>query len=294
MKTILVPTDFSAPANNAARYALHLAKSMKTGIRLCSAISVPAEAPMAPQIAWPLEDYTSIKSFVTEQLELSVEKLERKLDEQAEGLPPAYQPAIGYSSEVGSVTEVIRNTMDEQKMSLVVMGMSGAGGLSRFFLGSNSRDLVEKASFPVLLIPGDFTYQPIKKIAFATDLSKGDIEVIHSLAGMARYFNAEILVSHITDEKYENHTEQREIDDFLTEVSDKVNYPQIYYRHVKSIDVDRGLTWLYEHSQIDMLAMVHRPHQFLSKLIQGSHTQRLAKHITIPLLVFPPDCCAVI
>ncbi|WP_419701530.1 universal stress protein [Mucilaginibacter sp. NFX135] len=294
MKTILVPTDFSAPASNAACYALHLAKSMKTGIRLCSAITVPAEAPMAPQVAWPLEDYTSIKSFVTEQLELSVEKLEQKLEEQVEGLSPGYQPAIGYSSEVGSVTEVIRNTMDEQKMSLVVMGMSGAGGFSRFFLGSNSRDMIEKATFPILLIPGDFIYQPIKKIAFATDLSKGDIEVIHSLAGMARYFNAEILVNHITDEKYEKHAEQREIDDFLAEVSDKVNYPKIYYRHVKSIDVDLGLNWLYEHSQIDMLAMVHRPRHFLSKLIGGSHTQRLAKHITIPLLVFPPDCCTPI
>jgi nucleotide-binding universal stress UspA family protein len=294
MKTILVPTDFSAPANNAARYALHLAKSMKTGIRLCSAISVPAEAPMAPQVAWPLEDYTSIKNFTTAQLELSVEKLEQKLEEQAEGLPPGYQPAIGYSSEVGSVTEVIRNVMGEQKMSLVVMGMSGAGGLSRLFLGSNSRELIEKANFPIILIPADFIYKPIKKIAFATDLSKGDIEVIHSLAGMARYFNAEILVSHVTDEKYESPEEKQAIDNFLSEVSDKVNYPKIYYRHVRSIDVDQGLNWLYEHSQIDMLAMVHRPHHFLSKLIRGSYTQRLAKHITIPLLVFPPDCCTAI
>lgn len=290
MKTILVPTDFSAPANNAARYALQLAKSMKTGIRLCSAISVPIEAPMAPQVVWPLEDYTSIKNSITAQLELSVEKLK----EQAEIPPPGYQPAIGYSSEVGSVTEVIRNVMDEQKMSLVVMGMSGAGGLSRFFLGSNSRELIEKANFPVILIPADFIYKPIKKIAFATDLSKGDTEVIHSLAGMARYFNAEILVSHVTDEKYESPEEKQAIANFLSEVSDKVNYPKIYYRHVRSIDIDQGLNWLYEHSQIDILAMVHRPHHFLSKLIRGSHTQRLAKHITIPLLVFPPDCCTAI
>ncbi|WP_295711446.1 universal stress protein [Mucilaginibacter sp.] len=294
MKTILVPTDFSAPANNAPRYALHLAKGMKTGIRLCSAISVPAEARMAPQVAWPLEDYTSMKNFTTEQLELSVEKLKQKLKDQAEGLPPDYQPAIGYSSEVGSVTEVIRNVVGEQKMSLVVMGMSGAGGLSRFFLGSNSRELIEKANFPVILIPADFIYKPIQKIAFATDLSKSDIEVIHSLASMARYFNAEILVSHVTDEKSENPRKKQDIDNFLSEVSDKANYPKIYYRHVRSVDIDSGLNWLYEHSQIDMLAMVHRPHNFLSKLISGSHTQRLAKHITIPLLVFPPDCCAVI
>ncbi|MGZ3871907.1 MAG: universal stress protein [Mucilaginibacter sp.] len=290
MKTILVPTDFSEAANTAARYALHLAKAIKTGIRLCNAIRVPIEAPAAAQVAWPLEDYSSIKESATHQLRLLQEKLEQKLEEQAQCLPVTYQPNIDYTSEVGSVADVIRNVADEEKMSLVVMGMSGAGSLSRLFLGSNSRELIEKADFPVLLIPDSFIYMPIKKIAFATDLSKGDIEVLHSLAGMARYFNAEILITHIGDEKDENAAEKHRIDDFLTEVTAKADYPGIYYRDVKNKDVDRGLTWLYEHSQVDLLAMVHRPQHFLSKLVRGSHTQKLAKHITIPLLVFPPDC----
>jgi len=253
---------------------------------------IPIEAPAAAQVAWPLEYYTSIKKSVTDELSFLSEKLEQ--EERVAIGPQSHHPMVSYTSEIGSVKDVVRNIVDEQKINLVVMGMSGAGGLSRFVLGSSSRDIIDIASFPVLLIPPNATFKRINKIAFATDLSEGDIDVIHSLASFAYYFNAEILITHVTDEKFEKNTEQKKIDAFLSDITDKANYPKIYYRHIKSMDVDHGLDWLTEHGLIDMLAMVHRPHHFLSKLINGSHTQKMARHITIPLLVFPPEYCAAI
>jgi len=287
MKAILVPTDFSITADNAARYAMHLAREMHTNLELCNAIKIPIEALAAAQVVWPLEDYSAIKNSVTEELSFLSEKLE--LEDRAITGPQSYHPIASYTSEIGSVNDVVRNIVDEQKTNLVVMGMPGMSGLSRLVLGSSSRDMIDIASFPILLVPSNTPFKKINKIAFATDLSKGDIEVIHSLASFAYYFNAEILIAHITDEKFEKKTEQKKIDAFLSEVTSKANYPKIYYRHVKSIDVDHGLDWLSEHGLIDMLAMVHRPHHFLSKLINGSHTQKMATHITIPLLVFPPE-----
>jgi len=48
MKTILVLTDFSQPAYNAAAYALQLAKYRKADIELAHAFKVPAEAVRFP------------------------------------------------------------------------------------------------------------------------------------------------------------------------------------------------------------------------------------------------------
>lgn len=292
MKTLLVPTDFSPAANNAARYAMHLAKGMKAGIKLCNAFKVPAEAPMAARIAWPLEDYTSLKNEITEELRL----LAGALTQEELSYPDLQDchPQVDYISEVGTVTDVVRNLVESQKLPMVVMGMSGAGMVSRLVLGSNSHDMVEKASFPVLLIPSAVAYNGIHKIAFATDLSSGDIEVIHSLAGLAYFFNAEVLLAHVTDEKYDNPGHQHKIDSFLNDITSKLDYPKIYYRHIKSMDVDRGLEWLTEHGQIDMLAMVHRKHNIFDMLFNGSHTQKLAKHIELPLLVFPVGYCSVL
>lgn len=292
MKTILVLTDFSQAAYNAAVYALKLAKFLKADIKLCHAFNVPAEAPMAAQVAWPLENYSSLKIETDEELHFIEEQLLKELGIQKES--SGFQPVITFVSEVGSVTEVARNLVNEQKMPLVVMGTSGTGGLSLFLAGSNCREMIDKACFPLLLVPSGATFKNIGKIGFATDLSGQDIDVIHSLAMVARMFNAEILISHVTDEKFEHQEHQHQIDSFLNEVTCKINYGKIYYRHIKQRSVDSGLDWLTEHGQLDMLSMVHRQHNVFSRIFVHSHTQKIARHIELPLLIFPDDYHSII
>jgi len=287
MKTILVPTDFSPAAENAARYALFLAQHLEADLLLAHAFKVPAETRVAAQAAWPLENYEEIKKETNEDLDFFRHQLEKEAAHEI--YPPVYPTKISGITELGNVTTTVRNLADHYKVPLTVVGMSGNGLLHRFLLGSVSRDLVEKADFPVLLVPAKPMPRHLRKIAFATDLTKGDIDIIHSLASLARPFNADILIAHITDEKYEPSEQNALVREFLREVTSKAHYPRVYYRHIKSIDVDHGLDWLSEHGMIDMLAMVHRPHPVLERLISGSYTQRVAKYIHLPLLVFPPN-----
>src|ERR1700754_4180112 len=177
MKTIIVATDFSPAAENAARYALHFAKNIKAGIKLYHAFKVPAEAPMAAHVAWPLEDYQTIKDEVTTDLSSLAKKLSN--EERAVSQPSSFHPEINYGSQVGPVTDVACNFIGEEKSPLLVMGTWGGGELGRVFLGSNSKEMIDKARFPVLLVPTDATYNGLKKIAFATDLSKSDVDIIH-------------------------------------------------------------------------------------------------------------------
>ncbi|MCQ6958710.1 universal stress protein [Mucilaginibacter aquariorum] len=291
MKTILIPTDFSAAAANAARYGLFLAQHLQADIQLIHAFKVPAEARAAAQTAWPLNDYEQVKRDCV--LELDNLRHQLELETIASVSPRNYISRITGTAELGEVTVMTRNLVDHYRSPLVVMGMSGAGNLQRLLIGSSSRELIDKATFPVLLVPDLPVTKQLKKIAFATDLSKGDIQIIHSLASLARPFNAEILIAHITDDKYDTVARQHQVNEFMSGVTDQANYGQIYYRHIKSMDVDHGLDWLSEHGQIDLLAMVHRPHPFFEKIFKGSHTQRLARHIRIPLLVFPPDAHGV-
>ena len=294
MKKILVPTDFSPAAHNAARYAVHLATQLKKDIILCNAMLVPIESPAAGQVAWPMESFEEIKSSTTKQLQREAHKLGEKIREQAAFFPHDFSPSVDFTSEVGPVTKVIRKLLDEHNASIVVMGMSGTRGIERFFIGSSSRDLIAMASFPVLLIPADYTFRQIKKIAFATDLEKTDIVILHTLACFARAMDAEIQINHISDHNYERGEDKYKADVFMAELCKKVNYAKITYHHIKNRDVDHGLNWIYEHGQVDMLAMVHRPHGLFTTLFFGSHTQKLAKHVSVPLLVFPPEYGAAI
>ncbi|OOQ58731.1 universal stress protein [Mucilaginibacter pedocola] len=272
MKTILVPTDFSPAATNAAKYALNIAINVKAEIKLCNAVTVPAESVYAAQVAWPMDDYTALKESADSELIYQAGLLEDSIGE-------GYHPRVCYSTGVGNVTDYVRNLVEDDDVNLVVMGMSGANMFSKFLLGSNSRSLIDKADFPLLLIPKQHEYQSIKRIGFATDLSSADIDALNSVANFARYFNAEIVVSHVM----ESPEEHRRAEDFLSEVGCKINYPHIYYRGMQNEGVTAGLKWLTENGQIDMLVMIHRPHG----IFDASYTQKLAVKTKIPLMVLP-------
>jgi len=284
MKTILVPTDFSPAAENAAHYALQLARDLKANIKLCNAIRVTPDGFSTETLVWPLEEYDSLKKGVTADLKTACDKLQREMDNS---FGDHTFPKISMTSHVGGVTEVVKDIVDIGRIPLVVMGMSGAGALSRLFLGSNSRDMIESANFPLLLIPPGATYKRIRKIAFATDLNAHDLEITYSLVEFARNFNAEILIVHITDEKYDAADNQKMTDSFLSDVTCKANYDKIYYRHVKSMDVAHGLDWICEHSLSDMIVMSHGKHNIIDTFFGGSYTQKLARHVNIPLMVYP-------
>ncbi|GAB3914667.1 universal stress protein [Mucilaginibacter boryungensis] len=288
MKKLLILTDFSPAAHNAGLYALHLAQELKHSLILCNCWLSPTEAPGVAQVAWPLADDRLIKREVADQLKAEAKKLTEKRHEPGQLFPDLFNPPLACISEAGELTEVLAKITEDQPIAMVVMGLSGAGSLERLFIGSHTKNVVNKATYPVLLVPRDFIFRPIRRIAFATRLDKGDIAVLHSLAGLTKAFQAEIDICHVSDEKFEEGEDKFRADIFMSELCARVNYANIHYHHIKSMDVDHGLDWIYEHSQTDLVVMVHQHHGFLHRLFARSHTQQLAKHIDLPLLVFPP------
>lgn len=284
MKTLLVPTDFSSPAENAAVYAMHLAKGIRANIKLCHATKVFNNMFYPAQVTWPIDDMPEVDEGATESLKLMAERLthQNMLGDDGAG----FSPEITYCSELGETTDVISNTVTRERMPLVVMGMSGLGGINRMLFGSSSDNLIDHAHFPVLLVPATYKFKPVKKIAFATTLKKEDIAVVHALAGFAKYMQADILLTHVTDESHDSPGVKERSDAFLKEVCNKANYDRIYYSLIKGHDVDKGLDWLAEHGQIDMLVLVHHNHGFIKRVFGESITLSMTTHATIPLLIF--------
>jgi hypothetical protein len=161
--------------------------------------------------------------------------------------------------------------------------------LGTFLLGNHTHELIEACIKPLLVVPNAASFKPIKKIAFATDLEhpENDLEQLYELITLASTLDAEILLTHIHTGNDHSMNFEKGIEKFLVEISNKANYPKIYYRIIKQDKVELGLDWLCEHGQIDMLAMVHRKHDFLDGILYGSHTKKMASRINIPLLVYP-------
>ena len=283
MKDLLIATDFSENASHAARYGYQLAKQLKVNIVLCNAFVVPAEILQAGTIVWPEYEYDEL----VKDYRHSLNELKGKL--AGDDNDGKFHPAVHCKSEVGTVQTVINQLASAKNIGITVMGTHGSSGLSTLMLGNHSRTMIEQTTTPLLLVPFSAPIQPIKKVAFATDFSdlEHDLDAVYNLIPMMKTLHAELLITHVNDSKQQTHRLKKFIDNFLVDISNKADYPNIYYRIVKNRTPELGLDWLCEHGQVDMLAMVHRKHSLLSKIVTGSHTQKMAGRISVPLLVLP-------
>jgi nucleotide-binding universal stress UspA family protein len=283
MKTFLVATDFSANARHAAEYGYSIAKQIKANIILCNAVIVPAEMPQSGLVFWPMEESDELLMDSTKELQYLKNHLEGADQEKG------FKPVISCKNESGTVTDVVQSQISNGLIDLVVMGTHGSSGLSQFLLGNHSSNMINNTTKPLMLISPETQVLPIKKIAFATDFThpESDLECLYDLIPLAKLLGAEILLTHIYNEQTQLQDLEKTIKHFMTDVSNKANYSHIYYRSVKNSHMETGLSWLYEHGQVDMLVMVHRPHSFFYKLLKSGHCEKMAGHIAVPLLVFP-------
>ena len=286
MKTILVLTDFSTRADHAAAYALKLALKIKADILLCNVFPVPEGEPVAAQTSWPIDNFQAFEEDSHHDLNELATRLDKQIDVELAGHEHSHRPLIEQCCKVGEIADVVNDIHSSKHILMAVIGTHGASGLTSFLLGDHAREVIEKAHCPVMIVPDHLPFVGYKKIAFATDLANNGIEVLNCLAALAKYTSAEILITHVADDK-DADVQQPLIKHFFNQVSSKINYPHIYYRSVKSKSVATGLDWLTENTDIDLLVLVHRKRNFFQKIFEGSVTQKLAGHLTKPMLVFP-------
>lgn len=285
MKTIIIPTDFSRAAENAALYGLQLAAGFKANIILINALQVPLPVVTPAGIDLPFLISDDAQEEALHQLEVLKDKLKYQvihrpgLSENA----PEIKLAAGY----GPAYAFITSRFNKERADLVVMGLSGAGGLRRFFTGSTSRDLINTAEFPVLLIPKDFHYRKIRHIVFTTDLNVKDIAMVKYLADIAKQLGAELKLAHVVTENSTGALDK--IEHFLAAVRSTVSDVAVSYQNIYNRKEENGIDWITQHLEMDWLVMVHRSHGFFFSLFNEPFSQRMAKESPVPILVIPED-----
>jgi nucleotide-binding universal stress UspA family protein len=143
LRNILVPTDFSAPAERALKFAKTLAAEFGSRLHLLHVV-------VTPPIAWAAESDVLPWPMLLADLEAQAET-------RLEHLVPAGDPVAGHVIAcvvIGPPLQTILDYVAAQHIDLVVMGTHGRGGLARFLLGSVAERMVHSAQVPVLTIDG--------------------------------------------------------------------------------------------------------------------------------------------
>ena len=279
MKKILLPTDFSANAWNATRYAIELYRKKPCTFYLLNTYTpaiVHSRFMATSAQGGVLED--SVRTRSENGLSEVVEEI------KADCLYPDHR--FETVSSFSLLTEEIKDLTETADIDLIVTGTKGASGFEEVFLGSNTVRIIKAVrKCPVLVIPENFEYVKPEKIAFATDFRWNfSLDILKSLTNLAGNLDAEIHVIHINESEQLDMVQETNRDllsEFLNPIKHQFHW--MPYFTGKS-DV---LQYFLKEYDMDMLALVHYKHGFLEELIREPVVKRVAFHAQLPLFVMP-------
>lgn len=273
-------TDFSERADHAADIAFEIAEKTASGILLYNLFYLPAVTPAQTGVFPYYEEYEVIEKTVTRDLEDAAERLRAKAGESA--------VAINYMHRPVNPGESIFELIDRSGIWLAVMGKNARPGMfSEFFLGSITRDVLEQAFCPVLLVPFSKTHLAKNfRIAFASGMAESDLPVLREITRFAEVFDAGIIVIHVAGRHISPMEREQRIGLFRDMVR-QVPYLLISYEEIEGEKVVDTLAEFTRVAGVDVLALVHHRHSFLTEILKGSTARRLLNYPDAMLLVFP-------
>jgi len=274
MKTILVPTDFSSTAKNAAMYAINFAKQLKyERIILYNAYQAPLTTD--PDIAMiNTVDITELEKSSKTNLENFKMLLKPYCDASV---------TLDIITEYGAVTYEINEICKSNEVDFIVMGVTGVGKVEETLIGSFAIDVARRSEVPVIIVPPDATFTKIEEVMFACDFSKVvETTPVESIKKLLDASEAKLFVVNI------DHNNKRFNSDtpFESLMLDTLLYDyKPEYRFIDDPDFVEGINKAALDKQVDLIITIPKKMGWFEGLFKKSRTKMLAYHSHVPLMV---------
>lgn len=158
VRSLMVATDFSAPADAALAWARDLAAEHSARLIVVHAIEVGIpDSDYLPQAS---DGGAALQAAVGARLEELVAPI---VDAGIE---------VELLVEIGLPSETISQAVARHRPDLLVVGNRGGGGFLRLLVGSTTQRLTRRAACPVLTVHQDDRHRPLRSILVPTDFSR--------------------------------------------------------------------------------------------------------------------------
>jgi nucleotide-binding universal stress UspA family protein len=274
MNSILVPTDFSPTAKNAALFAINFAKQMQyQRIVLYNAYQTPLTTD--PNIA--LIDTVDIN------------ELEKSSKANLENFKMLLKPycdkdiTVDVLSEYGTVAYDINDVCKSQNADLIVMGVTGVGKMEQTLIGSFAIDVARRAEVPVIIVPPEATFTKIEEIMLACDFSKVvETTPVGAIKKILDASKAKLFVVNI-DHNNKHFTQDTPFESLMLDTLLYGYNPE--YSFIDDADFVEGINKAALEKQVDLIITIPKKMGWFDALFKKSHTKMLAYHSHVPLMV---------
>lgn len=272
MKTILCATDYSKNSEAALKYAYLLSIGIGATLKVVHVFDIPTimstelKEPYYHLEADTFKMHTSkLKEFCKQHLGDELDKMNITVE------------AIEDKSIVNGIT----SKAIELNAFMIVTGMRGESKLKEIILGNTTKHLIDKSPCLVLAIPDDASYGQIKTIVYATNFKEEDIDAIQILTEIAKPFNAEIRVIHISPLK--EFDRKKLMDDFEENTKNRISYVKMVFGIIPSDNIFEDLRLYLGRVNADIIVMLERKN---NNLFHRDLVKKMESYGKIPLISF--------
>ena len=271
MKTIVVPVNFSASSDNAARYAADMAIAMGAALNLINVLQIPVSTAEIPMNDYVFEEMQQHGADGLKQLrEELIKRTDGKLN-------------ISTDMETGSVEYRVEEFCVRKDPFVVIMGNAG-NSLERVLAGNPLAGVIRHLPYPLIVVPENAVFHSIKKIVLACDLDDivGGIPVsISFLKDFREIFNASFDVINISSARRDAKNEAEAAFEFnswkdrLREIC-----PEVHFVPMKK--VEEGISEYLGSHPADLLLVFPKKHGFLE--FHTSQAKKIVFHSQVPVM----------
>lgn len=267
---ILIPTDFSAVANNALNFAIDLAKKTGAHIHVLHVKHVPIM-----DASFPAETYQNYLDEIDNAAKKGMEEIEKNMLKTS-GVKYDMQTVMGF------VNDELQYFVKKYDVDLIVMGTTGASGLQEIFIGSNAASVVSKSEVPVMVIPPSATHSDFKHILYSSDYNEPEFPAVSRLIYFADLYHSKITVLHVkTEYDFYMNTERN----FFKRNRENISHHDITVVNMDKIETIDAINQLIDEKKVDLLVLAKHNRSWFDRLFHRSFSKRMAFHTKIPLLV---------
>ena len=279
MKRILVPTDFSKPAQWALEVATGIAKKANGQIILLHVIEQPTSE------SFNVEGQIFDGNDVEERL-FTLKLIERSKQQIELAAKYAEDAGVFVKCELrlGNPFHGMRAVITEHHADLVVMGTSGHSKYEEVIVGSNTEKVVRHAKCPVLTVHEKPSGKDFVNIVYASSLNETEKEFAQVVKNAQEMYNATIhLVRINTPMNFQSDYESKRV---MKEFARKLKIQNFTMNVFSDRSEEEGILHFAAGINADLIAMATHGRTGFAHVLVGSIAEDVVNHSSRPVLTY--------
>jgi nucleotide-binding universal stress UspA family protein len=279
MKKILVPTDFSKPAQIAIDVAVDIARKANAQLILLHVIEE------ASGTSFNITGEVDASGGWEDKL-FTMKLIERSKKQMAKLFEDVKSTGVKVKNElrVGTAFHGMRDIITEQKVDLVVMGTAGRTKMEEMIIGTNTEKVIRHSKCPVLTVHRKPATTDFKNIVYATSMSKDEEVFSRVVRTTQQMYDATVHLVRINTPG--NFQRDAVVKKYMQDFAKKLQLKNFTINIFNDLTEEEGIIYFADSINADLLALATHGRTGFAHVLAGSIAEEVVSHSKRPVLTF--------